>query len=161
MDISETIIVYDAKVGRCSQLNEYMNLYEYPRSRSFTDLGLNLSDSIYLNFFSSITTKPIEAKFHVEPPWEGGTKACSNGLGHMAKMAAMPIYGKNLWKSFLWNWKADDLETLYTALSILVLPSLFKWCPWIDRDLFYGKVKFGPLCFCMEKVKTMDFQKLL
>ena len=28
-------------------------------------------------------------------------------------------------------------------------------------DLFYGKVKFGNLGFPMEKVKTVDFQKLL
>ena len=31
--------------------------------------------------------------------------------------------------------------------------SLFKWWPWVDLDLFYGKVKFGPLCFYMEKKK--------
>ena len=73
-----------------------MNLYEYQRSRSFTDLGPNLSDSVFLNFFSSITTRPIEAKFHVELPWNRGMKASSNGPGHMTKMAAMPIYGKNL-----------------------------------------------------------------
>ena len=35
MDVSETIIVCDIKVGRYSQLNEYTNLYEYQRSRSF------------------------------------------------------------------------------------------------------------------------------
>ena len=68
MKFSETIDVYDLKVGRCSQLNEYMNLYEYQRSRSFIYLHPNLSDSIFLNFFSSITTWLIEAKFHVEPP---------------------------------------------------------------------------------------------
>ena len=39
MDFSETIVVYDVKVGRCSYLNEYMNLYEYQKSRSFIDLG--------------------------------------------------------------------------------------------------------------------------
>ena len=53
MDFSETIVVYDIKVGRC------MKLYEYQRSRSLIDLGPNLSDSIFLNFFSSITTRPI------------------------------------------------------------------------------------------------------
>ena len=37
MDFSETIVVYDIKIGRCIQLNEYMKLYEYQRSRSFTD----------------------------------------------------------------------------------------------------------------------------
>ena len=54
--------------------------------------------STFSNMFSE-TTGPIEAKFHVEPPWDGGTKVSSNGLGHMTKMAAMPIYGKNLKKS--------------------------------------------------------------
>ena len=52
-----------------------------------------------LNIFSSETTGPIEAKFHVEPPWDGGTKVYSNGPGHMTKMATMPIYVKNLKKS--------------------------------------------------------------
>ena len=55
--------------------------------------------STFSNIFSSETTGPIEAKFHMEPPWDGGTNICSNGPGHMTKMAAMPIYGKNLNKS--------------------------------------------------------------
>ena len=52
---SETIVVCDIKVGRCSQLNEYMKLYEYQRSRSFIYLGTNHSDSLFLIFFSSVT----------------------------------------------------------------------------------------------------------
>ena len=36
----------------------------------------------------------------MEPPWVGGTKVCLRHLGHMTKMAAMPIYGKNTSKSF-------------------------------------------------------------
>ena len=55
MNFSETIVVYDIKIGRCSQLNQYMKFYEYQRSRSFVDLVQNHSDSIFLNFFSSIT----------------------------------------------------------------------------------------------------------
>ena len=72
MDFSETIIVYDIKVDSCSLLNEYMKLYEYQRPRLFIDLGPNLSDSTFLNFFSSITIRLFEAKFHVESPmgWE-------------------------------------------------------------------------------------------
>ena len=38
----------------------------------------------------------IEAKFPVEPEWDKGTKVCSNGPGHMTKMAAIPIYGNNM-----------------------------------------------------------------
>ena len=52
-----------------------------------------------LNIFSSETIRPFEAKFHMESPWDGGTKVCSNGPGHMTKLAAMPIYGKNFKKS--------------------------------------------------------------
>ena len=55
--------------------------------------------STFSNIFSSETTGPIEAKFHMERPWDGGTKVCSNSPGHMTKMSAMPIYGKNLKKS--------------------------------------------------------------
>ena len=53
----------------------------------------------FSNIFSAETAWPIKAKFYVEPPWEGATKVCINGPGHMTKMAAMPIYGKNLKKS--------------------------------------------------------------
>ena len=48
------------------------------------------------NVFSSETTWPIEAKFYVQPPWQGGKKVYINGPGHMTKMAAMPIYSKHL-----------------------------------------------------------------
>ena len=48
MDFSETIVVYDIKVGRFIQLNEYMNLYEYQRSRPFIDL---CARSLRLNIF--------------------------------------------------------------------------------------------------------------
>ena len=44
----------------------------------------------------------------------------------MTKMAAMPIYGKNLKLILLRNHKADELETWYAASGARVLPSLFK-----------------------------------
>ena len=47
------------------------------------------------NIFFSETAWPIKAKFDVEPSRVGGTKFCSRHLGHMTKMAATPIYGKN------------------------------------------------------------------
>ena len=54
------------------------------------------SDTTFSNFFSCEIATPIEAKFHVEPQRDRGTEVCSNGLGHMTKMATMPIYGKNM-----------------------------------------------------------------
>ena len=50
--------------------------------------------------FFSETALPIIAKFYMEPPWVGGTIFCSRHLGHMTKMAATPIYGKNHSKIF-------------------------------------------------------------
>ena len=70
----------------------------------------------FSNVFSSETAWPIKAKFYVELPWEGGTKVCINGLGHMTKMAAMPIYGKTLKNLLLQNRQADFHETWYVAL---------------------------------------------
>ena len=77
--------------------------------------------------FSSETAWPIKAKFYVEPPWEGGTKVCINGPGHMTKMAAMPIYGKNLKNLLLQNQKSYDLETWHVASGTQALQSLYKW----------------------------------
>ena len=57
--------------------------------------------STFSNIFSFETAWPIKAKFYVEPPWEGGTKVYINGPGHMTKMAATPIYGKNPSKIFI------------------------------------------------------------
>ena len=46
----------------------------------------NSWSSTISNISSSETAWPIKAKFHVEPPWERGTKICINGPGHMTKM---------------------------------------------------------------------------
>ena len=52
---------------------------------------------IITHIFSEIAW-PIKAKFYREPPWEVGKKAYINGTGHMTKLAAMLIYGKNFQK---------------------------------------------------------------
>ena len=59
-------------------------------------------------------------------------KINTNELGHMTKMAAMPIYGKNLKNLLLQNQLTNDLETWYVALCMLVLPRLFKLSPWVE-----------------------------
>ena len=48
-----------------------------------------------LNIVSE-TTVPTEAKFHMKPSKDGKTKVCIIGPGHIIKMAAMRICGKNL-----------------------------------------------------------------
>ena len=74
-------------------------LIVYPCSGVRPSASVVRRPSTISNIFSSETAWPIKAKFYVEPPWKGGTKVCINGPGHMIKMAAMPIYDKNLKKS--------------------------------------------------------------
>ena len=54
------------------------------------------SDSTFSNFFFLETAWPIEAKFYMEPPWDGRMKVYTTGPSHMTKMAVMFIYGENL-----------------------------------------------------------------
>ena len=49
------------------------------------------SDSIVSIFFCLETAGPIEATFHMDPPWDGGTKIWTDGSGHMTKVAAMLV----------------------------------------------------------------------
>ena len=51
------------------------------------------------NIFSE-TAGPITVKFYVGPSWVGGTNICSRHLGHMTKVAALSLYGKNPSKMF-------------------------------------------------------------
>ena len=60
-------------------------------------------------------------------------------------------------KNLLQNQSTDDLETLYVALSMQVLPRLFKLYPWVELDTFYAKVKFRDIGFCMGKSENYLF----
>ena len=82
----------------------------------------------------------------ISKAWGGGTK-----VGR-PRWPLCPYMVKAL-KNLLWYQKADDLESWYTA-SVLEYYQVY----WNDDPGFYGKVKFGPLCF-WEKGKTMDFSK--
>ena len=56
--------------------------------------------SIIFKHLSSETTLPIKAKFYVKHLKDGVINVYINNPGHMTKMAARPIYGKNLSKIF-------------------------------------------------------------
>ena len=111
------------------------------------------SDSTFSNFFSWETPRPIEAKFHMEPQWDGGTKVCSSGPGHMTKVAAMPIYGKNMKNS------SCRLMTLKICMQHWVL-EYYQIYSNNDAGLktyFTARSNLVPYAFVWEKVKTMDF----
>ena len=52
--------------------------------------------SIFSKDFSSETTGPISIKFHMQPLDRGGKEVYIFRPDYMTKMAATPIYGKNL-----------------------------------------------------------------
>ena len=56
-----------------------------------------------LNIISSETARPIEAKFYVEPPWEGGTKVYINGPGHMTTLSFEPMILSKLARIHCWE----------------------------------------------------------
>ena len=108
---------------------------------------------------SSETTGSIKVKFHMALLWDVGTKVCSNGPGHMIKVVAMPIYGKNLKKNLLLRNQKADLDSWYASSGAWVLPSLLKWWVWVDL-LRQGQI-WSLMLLYGKKVKQLIFQKLL
>ena len=108
---------------------------------------------ILVQIFSWITTRPIEAKFRVEPPWDGGTKAYSNGPGHITKMATMPILkSSSLEPKGCWLWTLVCSIKYYQVYSNDT-PSLTLTCFmasqfWSPMLLHGKKLNNGFLCPC-------------
>ena len=70
-----------------------------------------------------------------------------NNLVHMTKVAAMPIYGKKIFKNlFLRNRWIDFKETWHEASMAKVLQCIYKSWPCGDLNLFYNKVNIGHQC---------------
>ena len=94
---SKTIAAYDLKVGRCIEQNDLMNL-------SIKGQGHYLifakGHSVFKIFVFSKTVELFETKYHVNDFGSTEMKIYTNGLGHMTKIAAMPMYGKNPSKIF-------------------------------------------------------------
>ena len=65
-----------------------------------------------------------------------------NNPGHMTKMVATPIYGKNL-KNLLQNQLTDFNETWHEVCMTQVLQCVYKSWPCDDLNLFYGKASIG------------------
>ena len=94
----------------------------------------------------------------MEPPWEGGTKVYINGLGHMTKMAAMPIYGKNHKKIFFSRTRSPMILKLGMKHRGLKLYKVYiNGDPGLTLTYFYGKVKLGNLGFSIGKNENSGF----
>ena len=93
----------------------------------------------------------------MESPGDGGTKVCSNGPGHMTKMAAMPIYGKNLKKFFSGT---ERPMTLKLGMQHRVL-EYYQVCSRLTLTYFTARSNLVPYAFVWEKGKTMDFSETI
>ena len=120
-----------------------MNIKGQGHSLTFVQ---GLSDSIFSNFFSSKSTGSVEAKFHIESPWDIWMKIYSNVPGHMTKMASWPIYGKNLQKSpysepRIWGqWPWNLVYSIgYSSTAKFVQLMTMAW-PW--PFLWHGQICF-------------------
>ena len=119
MDFPETVVVYDIRVGRFSQLNKYMKLYEYQRSRCIHWPSSKVTQ--IQHFRTCFAQKPLgrlKPNFIWSLHGMCGMKICSNVPGHIT----MPIYGEKLKNLLLRIQKADNLETWYTTSGTWVLP---------------------------------------
>ena len=116
-----------------------MKLHDYQRSRSFFDFGRR---SLTFQKFVLVFSKSVwsfKTKFYVKLYGSIEMKIYINGLRHMSKMAATPIYGKTLKKLILQNQKADCNETCDLALWAHVYHSLFKL--WLSMTYFTPRSK--------------------
>ena len=100
--------------------------------------------------FSLEIAGPIEAKFHVEPPWDEGMKGCSNGPGHMTNMAAMPI--KNFFSGTLTLKGMQHWVLKY-------YPICSNDAPGLTLTYFTAMSNVVHYAFVWEKGKTMDFSE--
>ena len=81
-----------------------MAINKFQRSRLTFALSAKVTHmvvpSIYQNIVFSQTVGPIELKFHVKTPYDKLAKIYTKYFGHVTKLAATPIYGKNHLKIF-------------------------------------------------------------
>ena len=98
MDFTETVAVSDVNVGMSCMLNAYMKIHMYMRSKSFFDLGPRSLRFRGFNIFKHLLLRnhlANQSQILCRSSVGWGTKVCSYDPGHMTKMTAMPVYGKN------------------------------------------------------------------
>ena len=95
---------------------------------------------------------PIIAKFHVELPWDVGTKIYKNDPGHMTKMPAMNIYGKYL-KIFFSRTRIPmimKLDEQHQGLEVYTV--CINDGPWLTGTYLMARSKLTAYVFEWEKL---------
>ena len=109
--------------------------------------------STFSNFFSLEIARQIEAKFHLEPPWDKEMKDCSNGLSHMTKLAAMTYFTP---MSYLTNYAFvwENCKTMNFSERKFVQLVLITWPKWPPCPNMVKNSKY----FLLWNQKTDDFE---
>ena len=107
MDFSETIEACDLKVVRCRQLVELIKVWKvkvifWPWPQGIYMWKLKL---VFLRNYLAIFNQILYVSFQVQ-----GNENQWIDAGHMTKMAARPIYGKNPSKIFF-SWTGGPIST--------------------------------------------------
>ena len=121
---------------------------------------------VYVNIFKHLLLWnhwPIEAKFHNGASLGWGNKNLLSGAGHMTKMAAMPIYGKNLKQNLLL--RTQTSMTLKLGMQHWVLEYYLKTVKMMSLGWPWPILRQSQIWSLMflygENVKQWIFQKLL
>ena len=117
---------------------------------------VQISDSIFLNFISSITIRQMWSLLGmgdrklvqmVQVTWLRWPP-CPYMVKTFKISSSLEPKGKCHWNLVC------SIEYSRTTKYVQIMPLVWPW-------LFYGKIKFGPLCFSMEKVKTFSSGELI
>ena len=91
------------------------------------------SDSTFSKFFFSERARLIEAKFHIEPPWDVGRE-------NLFK-CSIPKYGKKLKKNFFGTKRSMTLK-LCIQHRVHEYYQFLQMMACVDLDNFYDSVNF-------------------
>ena len=72
-----------------------MAINKFQRSRLTFALSAKAAHIVLISIVFSQTISPIEINLHVKTPYSKLANIYTKYLGHMTKMAVVPIYGKN------------------------------------------------------------------
>ena len=120
--------------------------------------------SVYVNIFKHLLLRNHWAdwsQISCEASLGRGNENCSNGPGHMTKMAAMPIYGKNHKKSSpepKGGWPSIIVCSIGCSTTTRFVQMLILGWPW--PILQHGQI-WSLMFLYGKKVKQWIFQKLL
>ena len=87
----------------------------------------------------------------MEPQWKWGMKVCSPHLGHMTKVATMPIYGKKPYKYLLpWNQRANgpgglvfSIGEMGTIMFENMITLGWSWPFFMERSISFTLTPIG------------------